>query len=249
MSFSDTTIDEAEVAKFSAIAEQWWDEEGKFKPLHRINPLRVGYIRDHAIAHFGLPADNFTPLSTLTLFDVGCGGGLICEPMRRLGATVTGLDASEKNIKTAHVHAKNMGLEIDYRHGSVEALAASGAQYDIVLNLEVVEHVADVSAFLKASATLVKPGGMMVLSTLNRTFKAFALAIVGAEYVLRWLPRGTHDWQKFLTPAEVTHHLWEQGLELQHLTGMVMHPLTQAWRLDERDVSVNYLLMATKPLA
>lgn len=241
-----STIDAEEVARFSRIAEEWWDLDGKFKPLHRINPLRIGYIRDQICAHFGRDSDASQPLSGLRLLDIGCGGGLICEPMSRLGAAVTGIDASEKNIAVARVHAEKSGLGVDYRAMPAEALQAEGAQFDVVLALEIIEHVADVAAFVSAASALVKPGGLMVWSTMNRTPKAWALAIVGAEYVLRWLPKGTHDWQKFIKPSELMGHLRQCGLRVSHLTGMVMHPLSFAWRLEEKDLSVNYLLTAVK---
>lgn len=241
-----SSIDPQEIEKFTAIAEEWWDEQGKFRPLHRINPLRIGYIRQQVAAHFGEIKDELHPLSGLTLLDIGCGGGLICEPMARLGAQVTGVDAGEKNIGVASLHAQQMGLAIDYRHSSAEAMAAEGRQFDIVLALEIVEHVADLPAFMAAVCALVKPGGMLFLSTLNRTPKSFALAIVGAEYVLRWLPRGTHDWKKFLKPHELHAHLREGGLQVLDQQGMVWNPLADEWKLSERDLNVNYLLAATK---
>ena len=240
------TIDLDEVERFSRIADEWWDLEGKFKPLHRINPLRITYIRDAVAAHFGRDAEAAQPMAGLRLLDIGCGGGLICEPMSRLGAAVTGIDASEKNIKVATLHAEKSGVSVHYRAMPAEHLVAEGAQFDVVLALEIVEHVADVAAFVQAASALVKPGGMMVWSTMNRTPKAWALAIVGAEYVLRWLPKGTHDWKKFVKPSELTGHLRRHALRVTHLTGMVMNPLNFQWRLEERDVAVNYLLVATK---
>lgn len=243
------TVDADEVERFSRIAEEWWDFNGKFKPLHRINPLRIGYIRDQAAAHFGHEAEQNKPLEGLSLLDIGCGGGLICEPMRRLGAEVTGIDASEKNIAVAGLHARQGGLDIHYRATTAEALGEEGKQFDVVLALEIVEHVADVAGFVLAAAALVKPGGLMVWSTMNRTPKAYALAILGAEYVLRWLPKGTHDWQKFLKPSELAGHLRQNGIAVTHMTGMVMNPLNFSWRLEEKDLSVNYLLVGEKPLA
>ena len=202
-----STVDPAEIERFSRIAEEWWDPTGKFAPLHRLNPVRIGYIRDRAAAHWQRDALSGTPLQGLSLLDIGCGGGLLSEPMARLGAQVTGVDAAARNIAVAALHAEKQGLAIDYRQGTAEALAESGGQFDIVLALEIVEHVADVELFLKSCGRMVKPGGLLFLSTLNRTAKAWALAIAGAEYVLGWLPRGTHDWKKFLKPSEVVNGL------------------------------------------
>ena len=242
-----TTIDPTEVARFSALAAEWWNPTGTFRPLHRFNPVRIAYIRDRATAHFGRPADSITPLKGLTLLDIGCGGGLLSEPMARLGAAVTGVDASEKNIKTAATHAAETGLAIDYRATTAEVLAATGAQFDIILNMEVIEHVADVPLFLSACSRMLKPGGLMVIATLNRTAKAFALAIVGAEYVLGWLPRGTHDWRKFLRPSEIAAELAANGLALGQIDGVSYNPLREQWLLS-RDTAVNYVLTAVKPL-
>lgn len=240
------SIDAEEVAKFSAMAEAWWDPEGKFRPLHRFNPVRLAFIRDRLCVHFGRDPLAEQPLQGLKVLDVGCGGGLLCEPLARLGAEVTGLDAAEKNIKVAGLHAAESGLKIDYRHGSVEALAEGKARFDAVLNMEVVEHVADVDSFLAASATLVRPGGLMILATLNRTPKAFLLAIVGAEYLLRWLPRGTHDWRRFLRPSELARALRPAGMEVTEMTGVAYNPLTDSWRLAPRDLDVNYMLVAER---
>lgn len=252
MEHADTRLDAAsidaqEVGKFAAMAEAWWDPDGKFRPLHRFNPVRLAYIRDRLCARFGRDPKADRPLKGLTLLDVGCGGGLLCEPLARLGATVTGLDAAEKNIKVAALHAEDSGLQIDYRHASVEELAGGTARFDAVLNMEVVEHVADVGSFLAASAALVRPGGVMILATLNRTPKAFLMAIVGAEYVLRWLPRGTHDWRRFQRPSEMAAALRRAGLEIDELTGVAYNPLTDAWRLAPRDLDVNYMMLAVKP--
>lgn len=241
-----TTIDPDEVAKFSAIADSWWDPNGKFKPLHKINPTRLRFIKEHAIGHFDLP-NTAKALDGLSVLDIGTGGGLLAEPLTRLGAKVTGLDASEKNIKTASIHAESQGLDIDYRCGTAEALASSGVQFDLVLNMEVIEHVADVELFMDAACQLVKPGGMTVVATLNRTAKSYAFAILGAEYVLRWLPRGTHDWQKFLKPSEIATHLRRNQLEVEELAGMNMNPLSGQWSLSATDMDVNYLMTATKP--
>ncbi len=241
-----TTIDEAEIEKFSKIAEAWWDPNGKFKPLHKFNPVRLEFIRETIIDHFNADAAAREPLTGLQLLDVGCGGGLVSEPMRRLGAAVTGLDAAEKNVKTAATHAAQSGLEIDYRAGTVEALAEErpGA-FDVVLNLEAVEHVADVDLFLTASAALVRPGGLMIVATINRTLKAFALAKVGAEYVLGWLPRGTHDPRKFVKPEEIETALVKAGMDAVRTAGVAYNPLADKWRIVD-DVAVNYMLTAIK---
>lgn len=241
------TVDKDEVERFSRIAEEWWDLNGKFKPLHKINPVRLAYMREKICDFFARDAEKTAPFSGLTFLDIGCGGGLISEPVSKLGASVTGIDASEKNIAVAEAHARKGGLNIDYRATTAEALAATGAQYDVVCALEIVEHVADVAGFVTMCSQLVKPGGMMVWSTINRTPKAYMLAIVGAEYVLRWLPKGTHDWHKFLKPSELAGHLRRSGVSVTHMTGMVMHPLTGVWRLEEKDLSVNYLLIGNKP--
>jgi len=239
------SVDPDEVAKFAALAEEWWDPDGKFRPLHRLNPVRLRFIRDHLCRRFNRDSEAARPLAGLRLVDIGCGGGLLCEPLARLGARVTGIDAAERNIAVAALHAEESGLEIDYRHASAEALAAAGESFDAVLNMEVVEHVADVAAFLSASAALLAPGGAMILATLNRTPKSFLLAIVGAEYVLRWLPRGTHDWRRFLRPSELAGHLRSAGLEVTELTGVVYNPLNDSWR-QTRNLDVNYMVLAVK---
>ena len=241
-----TTIDDAEVAKFGAMAEQWWDPNGKFKPIHKFNPVRLGYIRDHAISHFGKDGASRRPLEGLRLLDIGCGGGLLSEPMARLGAQVVGADAAERNIGVAHLHAAQSGLDIDYRATTAEALAEAGEQFDIVLNMEVVEHVSDVPLYMKSCAQLVRPGGLMVLATINRTARAYALAIVGAEHILRWLPVGTHSYDKFLTPAEITALLERNGMQVLDSTGVVYNPLRDAWR-QAPDMAVNYMILAGKP--
>jgi 2-polyprenyl-6-hydroxyphenyl methylase / 3-demethylubiquinone-9 3-methyltransferase len=241
-----TTVDPAEIERFSRIAGEWWDPKGKFAPLHQLNPVRIGYLRDRAAAHWQRDPLSGAPLEGLDLLDIGCGGGLLCEPMTRLGARVTGIDAAQRNIATAALHAEGQDLAIDYRATTAEALAASGKQYDIVLALEIVEHVADVELFLRCCGGLVKPGGLLFLSTLNRTAKAWALAIAGAEYVLRWLPRGTHDWRKFLKPSEVVRGLRGGGIEAQEMVGVVYSPLSRAWSLSKSDLDVNYMLYGTK---
>lgn len=241
------SIDPDEVAKFTAMADEWWDPRGKFKPLHKFNPVRLGFIRETLEAHFAIKKGQKQPFSGLNLLDIGCGGGLVSEPMARLGANVTGIDASEANIKTALTHARAGGLEVDFRSGTAEALLAEGAgPYDVVLNLEVVEHVANPAAFLQTSAELLAPGGIIILATMNRTVKAFALAVVGAEYVLGWLPRGTHDWNKFLSPEELITPLSEAGLSCAAPIGVSFNPLADRWRLSG-DTAVNYLLTATRP--
>ena len=242
-----TTIDPAEIEKFSAIAAEWWDPFGKFKPLHKFNPVRLGHIRDEICAHYGLDRHDKKPLEGLRLIDIGCGGGLASEPMTRLGASVTGIDAAERNIKTALTHAGEQNLEIDYRATTVEALADAGeAPFDVVLNLEVVEHVADVTLFLQNSAALLKPGGIMLLATINRTFKALATAKIGAEYILRWLPAGTHDPRKFVKPAEARTALEDAGMQVRVPVGVSYQPLLDSWRVTD-DASVNYMLTAVKP--
>ncbi len=248
---SDTTfrpsLDPDEVAKFTAMAAEWWDPKGKFRPLHRFNPVRLGFIRDTLEAHFRLSPSARRPFEGLRVLDIGCGGGLVSEPMTRLGAAVTAVDASEANIKTAMAHAQQGGLEIDFRAGTVEALIEQGeAPFDVVLNLEVVEHVADPARFLKDCASLVKPGGVMIVATLNRTAKAFALAIVGAEYVLGWLPRGTHEFEKFLRPEEIEAPMSAAGLTVQPAQGVSFNPITDQWRLSD-DTKVNYLMVAARP--
>ncbi len=239
------TVDAAEVARFVAMAEEWWDPKGKFRPLHELNPARVKFIRDRAIAHFNLAAtDTLRPLEGLRILDIGCGGGLLCEPLARLGAKVTGLDAAAKNIEIAKTHAGQVGLEIDYRAQPAEDIVGHET-FDIVLAMEVVEHVSDVDLFLKCCGQLVRPGGMMVAATLNRTARSFALAIVGVEYVLRWLPRGTHDWKKFLKPSELSRGLRLGGLTVREIVGMTYNPLARTWHASS-DLAVNYMLWAGK---
>ncbi len=236
-----------EVERFTAMAESWWDPHGKFRPLHQINPVRIGYIRDHVAAHFGRDPLSDAPLKGLRLLDIGCGGGLLCEPLTRLGATVTGIDAGDKNIAIAKLHAEQSGLTIDYRHVLPENMADKvGNDFDIVLNMEVIEHVADVDLFLSASTSLLKPDGIMFLSTLNRTLKALALAKIGAEYILRWLPAGTHDWRKFVKPSELARGLRPHGVNITDLTGMVYKPVADEWALSADDLDVNYLAVAVK---
>ncbi len=242
---SAASVDAREVSNFEALATEWWDPDGRFRPLHRFNPVRIKFIRDHATAHFGRSATDFSPFDGLKLLDIGTGGGLVAEPMRRLGAEVTGIDPSEKNIAIAQAHVTAMGLDVTYRATTAEHMAAQGARFDIVLALEVVEHVADIAVFLEAAAELVKPGGIFFAATLNRTARAYALAIVGAEYVMGWLPRGTHDWNKFVTPGELTTAVEGRGLRVNTVSGLSYNPLTRAWRLGT-DTAVNYIIAAEK---
>ena len=236
------SIDPAEIAKFAAMAEAWWDPEGEFRPLHRLNPARLTYVRDSCAARFRRDAKGPRPLSDLSVVDIGCGGGLLCEPLSRLGARVTGIDAGERNIAIARSHAAESELQIDYRAATAESLAAAGERFDVVLSMEVVEHVADPAGFLAACAALVAPGGLLIVATLNRTAKSFALAIVGAEYLLRWLPRGTHDWRRFLRPSEMAAMIRPQGLTLTEAMGVVYSPVADNWRLSASDLDVNYML-------
>ncbi|MEM6649901.1 MAG: bifunctional 2-polyprenyl-6-hydroxyphenol methylase/3-demethylubiquinol 3-O-methyltransferase UbiG [Pseudomonadota bacterium] len=243
---SQTTIDDTEIEKFSAIAAEWWDPMGKFKPLHKFNPVRLGLIRDQICQHFGRDPMAKKPLEGLRLIDIGCGGGLVSEPMARLGAEVVGIDAAERNVKTALAHAQQSKLDIDYRATTVEALRDSGeAPFDVVLNLEVVEHVADVDLFLTESAALVKAGGFMTVATINRTVKALVTAKIGAEYILGWLPRGTHDPRKFVKPDEISQALTTAGLTVSHIKGLTYQPLLDSWRVSEDD-KVNYMVFATR---
>ena len=243
-----SSVDPAEVEKFSRIAAQWWDPKGKFAPLHRFNPVRLGFIRDQAAARFGRPTAGPRPFAGLSLIDIGCGGGLLSEPMARLGFEVTGVDASAKNIGTACAHAADSGLEIAYRNVTVEELlAAGGAEtFDVVLNMEVVEHVADPGRFLRDASRLLKPGGIMIVATLNRTLKALATAKIGAEYILRWLPRGAHDWRRFLTPEEIRLFLSSEAVAVQGPFGVSYNPLADRWSLSA-DASVNYMMTVERP--
>lgn len=243
---AETSIDAAEIAKFEAMADEWWDETGKFRPLHMLNPCRLSYIVAQIAAEHGRDPKAARPFAGLRVLDIGCGGGLLCEPMARLGAEVVGVDASERNVIVARIHAERMGLAIDYRAGTAEALAEHGESFDAVLNMEVVEHVAEPEAYIAACARLVRPGGVMLTSTLNRTARAFALAVVGAERVLRWLPPGTHDWSKFITPAELEGMLARAGLETVDAKGFVFNPLAWEWRISERDLAVNYVTTAVR---
>ncbi len=241
-----STIDQAEVDRFSAMASEWWDPTGKFRPLHKFNPVRLTYIRDQATAHFNRDPKMPRPLQDLRVLDIGCGGGLLSEPVARMGATVVGADPSETNVEIAKIHAAQSSVAVDYRAVTAEDLAAAGEQFDIILNMEVVEHVADVDLFLSACARMVKPGGLMFIATINRTMKALALAIVGAEYVLRWLPRGTHQYEKLVRPHEIEAPLAGSGMRIIDRTGVFYSPLTDSWNLS-RDMDVNYMLLADRP--
>lgn len=237
-----SSIDREDVARFSAIAAEWWDPRGKFASLHRFNPVRLAFIRDRALAHFQRDGSAREPFGGLRLLDIGCGGGLLCEPMARLGFTVTGVDASERNVAVAATHARQSGVTVDYRAGTVEALLEAGEPcFDMILNMEVIEHVADPSAFLRDCARLLNPGGLMILASLNRTLASLALAKVGAEYVLRWLPPGTHDWRKFLKPGEIRRFLTDETLRIEGPFGVVFNPLTWRWSLG-REVRNNYMM-------
>lgn len=243
-----TTVAADEIAKFAAMAHDWWDPLGKFRPLHELNPLRVGYIRDRLADHFGRDAGAQTPLTGLSVLDIGCGGGLISEAAARMGAEVTGIDASESAIQVARLHAGQSGLAIDFRCAAPEALLAKGARFDAVLVLEVIEHVSDVDAFLDAAVALTRPGGAMVLSTINRTLASLLLAKIGAEYVLRWLPPGTHDWRKFRRPSALARALRRSGVGVEDVRGLTYRPLERTWTLT-RNVDVNYILYARRPEA
>jgi 2-polyprenyl-6-hydroxyphenyl methylase / 3-demethylubiquinone-9 3-methyltransferase len=239
-----TTIDPSEIARFAALAESWWDPEGKFKPLHRLNPVRLGFLRNRLTAHFHRDSASLRPFEGLRLLDIGCGGGLIAEPMARLGFAVTGIDAGAETVATARLHAEQSGLAIEYRTAAAETLAGAGDRFDVVLALEIIEHVADLDAFVAAAAALVRPGGALVAATLNRTAKSYLLAIIGAEYVLGWLPRGTHDWRKFVRPSELAAALRRHRLRLAEIAGVTYSPFGENWTLSA-DLDVNYMAFAT----
>ncbi len=247
MQATPSTIDQGEIAKFEAMAAEWWDPNGKFKPLHMLNPCRLDYITTQIAAEFDRDLKTDKPFKGLRILDIGCGGGLLAEPMARLGADVVGADAAEGNIPVARVHAEQSGLDIDYRHTTAETLAAAGEQFDAVLNMEVVEHVASPIHFLTACRELLKPGGLHICSTLNRNAKSYVMAIIGAEHVMRWLPKGTHDWSKFITPDELFDLLREAGLDPVDRKGFVFNPVTWSWSLSDRDLSVNYVTASVKP--
>lgn len=240
------SIDPAEVAKFEAMAAEWWDVGGKFKPLHMMNPVRLDYITSQIAAEFGCDLTGREPFAGLRILDIGCGGGLLSEPMARLGAAVVGADAAAGNIPVAALHAQQSGLTIDYRHSTAEALAEGGEQFDIVLAMEIVEHVADPAAFVATCRTLLKPGGLMLMSTLNRTTKSFLAAIIGAEWIMRWLPKGTHDWAKFITPDELAAMIRRAGLDPVDRKGFVFNPVSWQWSISDRDMAVNYVTASVR---
>lgn len=242
-----TSIDPAEIAKFEAMAAEWWDPKGKFKPLHMMNPVRLDYITAQIAAEFGRDRRSLRPLQGLRVLDIGCGGGLVTEPMSRLGADIVGADAAEGNIAVARLHAEQQGLPIDYRATTAEALATAGEVFDVVLALEIIEHVADPAAFVATCRDLARPGGLVILSTLNRTTKSFAAAIIGAEWVMRWLPKGTHDWARFITPDELATMGTGAAMQIVDRRGMVFNPIGFGWRLSDRDLSVNYIMTARRP--
>ena len=241
-----TTIDQSEVDRFSAMAAEWWSPTGKFRPLHKFNPVRLAYIRDRICENFGRDPRSPRPLAGLRILDIGCGGGLLSEPVARMGATVIGADPSEKNIGIASTHARQSGVEVDYRAVTAEQLAEAGETFDVVLNMEVVEHVADVNFFMTTCAGMVRPGGLMFVATINRTMKAMALAIVGAEYVLRWLPRGTHQYEKLVRPEELEAPINASGMSISHRTGVFFNPIQNQWNLS-KDMDVNYMMVAQRP--
>ena len=247
MQTAHSTVDPAEIAKFEAMAAEWWDLEGKFKPLHMLNPTRLDYITRQIAAEFGRNLMVDKPFDGLRILDIGCGGGLLCEPMARLGADIVGADAAERNIPIARVHAENSGLDIDYRFTTAEDMAAAGEQFDIVLNMEVVEHVANPLSYLKACQKLLKPEGLHICSTINRNPKSFAMAIVGAEYVMRWLPKGTHVFSKFITPDELFSLLIQAGLNPVDRKGFKFDFFGWSWSISPGDLSVNYVTAALKP--
>jgi 2-polyprenyl-6-hydroxyphenyl methylase/3-demethylubiquinone-9 3-methyltransferase len=240
-----TTIDIAEVERFSAMAAEWWNPAGKFRPLHKFNPVRLAYIRDQVATRFGRDPHAARPFEGLRILDIGCGGGLLCEPMARLGAEIVGADASATNIEVAKLHAAEGGLAIDYRATTAEALAEAGEKFDVILNMEVVEHVADVDLYISKCAEMVKPGGVMFVATINRTVKALGLAIIGAEYVLRWLPRGTHQFGKLVRPEELEKALAAAGMAIADRTGVIYNLLADRWQRS-RDMDVNYMVLAEK---
>ena len=240
-----TTIDEQEVERFSRMAAEWWNPRGKFRPLHKFNPVRLAYIREQVISNFARDPSASQPFKGLRFLDIGCGGGLLSEPMARLGAEVVGADASATNIEIARLHAAESGLAIDYRATTSEALEAAGETFDVILNMEVVEHVADVDLYLKSCAAMVRPGGLMFIATINRTTKAWALAIVGAEQVLRWLPKGTHQYDKLVKPSEIEAALAGTGLSVIDRNGVTFNPLFDRWGLS-RDMDVNYMMLTRR---
>jgi len=241
------TANADEIARFSAMSEKWWDPNGVMKPLHKFNPVRLQILRDNICAHLGRDPETIEPLKGIEIIDIGCGAGLLSEPLARMGAKMTSIDASESNIEVAKIHAAQSGLEIDYRCATPEMLADEGKQFDIVLNMEVIEHVDNPQFFMQACASVLKPGGLMFVATLNRTIKSLALAKIGAEYILRWLPAGTHDWRKFVKPSEMSGYLRGAGLDLKDITGVAYNPINDTWSPAPRDLDVNYMVIAQKP--
>lgn len=242
-----STIDENEIKKFSIIADEWWSEEGKFKPLHQFNPCRISYIREKIIEHFSLDQKSSTPFSNLKILDVGCGGGLVAEPFARMSALVSAIDASEENIKIAKIHAEKSNLKIDYQINSAENFAIKNHEkFDVVLALEIIEHVADVAEFIRSCSALVKPGGILFVATLNRTIKSFLFAKIAAEYILRWLPRGIHSWDKFLKPSEINAHAIRNNIDLKELCGFSYNLLQNEWKINKNDLDVNYIAIFSK---
>ena len=240
-----TTIDPVEHEKFLKLAEEWWNPKGKFKTLHKFNPTRIAFIREKIINHFDIATDEKKPFKNIKLLDIGCGGGLLSEPMAKLGANVTGLDVVEKNIKTASTHAKNQGLKIKYIHSTVEKISEKAEKFDVILNMEVIEHVSDVNLFINSCNKILSPNGIMIFASLNRTLISYGLAIIGVEYILGWLPKGTHDWSKFITPDELKILFSSNGLKIDEIIGMKYNPLFDSWKRSE-DLSVNYLGLSSK---
>jgi 2-polyprenyl-6-hydroxyphenyl methylase/3-demethylubiquinone-9 3-methyltransferase len=240
-----STVDAGEVARFAALADEWWSPRGKMAPLHKFNPVRIAFLRDRACVHYGRDPKSLASLEGLEILDVGSGGGILAEPLARLGGRLTGIDPAEENVAAARVHAEKSGLAIDYRATTVEALAETGKRFDIVIASEVVEHVADLDLFTHRCADCVKPGGLMFVTTINRTLKSYALAIIGAEYVLRWLPVGTHDWNRFVTPDELEDSLRDAGLHVVDEGGIIYHLPSGEWRRAD-DMDVNYMMAAEK---
>jgi 2-polyprenyl-6-hydroxyphenyl methylase/3-demethylubiquinone-9 3-methyltransferase len=245
---STSSVDTAEVERFSRMAADWWDPRGPMAPLHKLNPVRLGYIRDKAAARFERDPKKLDCLKGFRMLDIGCGAGILSEPLARLGAQMVGVDPSEENIAAAQAHAEESGVAIDYRASTAEDLAVANERFDVVLAMEVVEHVTDVKAFVATCASMVKPGGLMIAATLNRTLKSFALAIVGAEYVLRWLPRGTHQWDKFVTPQELEIAFENGGLQVTGERGVIYNPFADRWQLSS-DMDVNYMLVGERASA
>jgi 2-polyprenyl-6-hydroxyphenyl methylase / 3-demethylubiquinone-9 3-methyltransferase len=243
---TDPTVDPEEVRKFAVLAIEWWNPRGKFAPLHKFNPMRLRFVREEAARHFARSAKALKPFEGLSLLDIGCGGGLLSEPMARMGFAVTGADASNDNVQIARAHAAQSGVNVDYRFTTAEALVAAGASFDVVLNMEVIEHVADPDLYLRSCAALVKPGGLMFVGTLNKTLKALVLGKVAAEYVLGWLPAGSHDWSRFIPPKKLTRMLKDLGLKVTSIKGVSFNVLTWSWRLSS-DIDINYLVVAEKP--